>query len=533
MVATDNKVLTVWLALVLNKDEMKKLLVILCIAFAISPFGLVARAICDDQDTIQKDNMQFAETVSQSIKSSADQGELHSNDDSSLFLFGRSAYPLSADEQQGALECIIGKDGRFVLRFDSEEMTNEALSSLCNNKNVLYVQKDQFIQTDDEEEASEFLSWGADYLQIESILSYIREEELNESVTVAIVDSGIADVEIINGRTVEGYDFVDNDPDASNDTHPQSHGTFLASIVADCTKGTDVKLMPVRVLSSKTGSLINAINGIIYAVDHGADVINFSIGGVLPDCAAMDDAIQYAADNNVSVVVSAGNSSMDVKTYCPSHNANAIVVGSIGKDYQFSKSFSNYGDTIDVVAPGEDIVGYNAKGTKTSLTGTSMSAAYVSSCVALIRIANHQSSAAQIQSIITENCKDLGEDGWDRYYGYGLPDLSSYVEKANLQRHTPISMRIDSFPTKRIYSYKSQTSIDMEGMVLSITYADGSVRTVNDLSTIHVTALNTNKIGNQDITVTFEDVSATFSVEVRYAWWQRLIRILLFGWMWY
>ena len=121
----------------------------------------------------------------------------------------------------------------------------------------------------------------------------------------------------------------------------------------------------------------------------------------------------------------------------------------------------------------------------------------------------------------------------DRYYGYGLPDLSSYVEKANLQRHTPISMRIDSFPTKRIYSYKSQTSIDMEGMVLSITYADGSVRTVNDLSTIHVTALNTNKIGNQDITVTFEDVSATFSVEVRYAWWQWLIRILLFGWIWY
>lgn len=325
-------------------------------------------------------------------------------------------------------DSVISEDGRFVLQFDSENELLKCLKELRSNSNIIYAEQDKPVYVASLEESKEHVSWGVDAIEADKYSDSIVLPSEDSSVTVAIVDSGCADIDYVKSKLVQGYDFVDNDTDATNDTSIDSHGTFLASIITDCTSKLPVNIMPVRVLSSISGSLINAVNGIFYAVDNGADVINISLVGVLSDCSSLDDALMYAEQNNVSVVVCAGNSKSDIENYCPAHNETAITVSSVNDENEFSESFSNFGDKIDISAPGENIVGYNALGEKTTLSGTSMSAAFVSAAALMFRLENPGCNTKQVRDSLTACAEDFGETGWDKYYGYGVLRLGKLAE---------------------------------------------------------------------------------------------------------
>lgn len=328
----------------------------------------------------------------------------------------------------GATETVVSEDGRFVLQFDSADKLSECLKKLKNDPDVIYAEQDRPIYTASLEKTAEHLSWGVDAIEADTYANSIVLPSSDSTATVAIVDSGCEDIDFIKDKLVQGYDFVDNDTDAANDTSVDSHGTFLASIITDCTQNLPVKIMPVRVLSSKSGSLINAINGIYYAVDNGADVVNISLGGVLNNCSSLDDALAYAEQCGVSVVVCAGNSKSDIKNYCPAHNENAITVSSVNSENVFSESFSNFGEQIDVSAPGENIVGYNSLGDKVALSGTSMSAAFVSAAAAMFRLENPACNTEQVRDSLALCTEDFGENGWDKYYGWGVLKLGKFAE---------------------------------------------------------------------------------------------------------
>ncbi|MBQ8016086.1 MAG: S8 family serine peptidase, partial [Clostridia bacterium] len=217
------------------------------------------------------------------------------------------------------------------------------------------------------------------------------------------------------------------------DESADSHGTFLASIVADCTRNLPIKIMPVRVLGTKTGSLINVINGIMYAVDNGADVINISLGAILNNCRSLEEAIEYAENNNVTVVVCAGNAKSDAKDFCPAHIENVLTVSSINSDFVFSESFSNFGDGIDFAAPGENITGYNAFGKKSVLSGTSMSTAFIAAAAAMFRLDNPGCNNKQVHEALVLCAEDYGETGRDAYYGWGVPKLKSLIKPLGLK----------------------------------------------------------------------------------------------------
>lgn len=360
--------------------------------------------------------------------------------DTMLRIIGKFSKKSSYSVFSGATDAVVSRDGRFVLQFSSKKKLVSCLEKLNKNPDILYAERDKILHTEALEDADEYLSWGVEAIEADVYSQKISPSVSDRSVTVAIVDSGCENIDFIKDKLVPGYDFFDNDNDAYEDISPKSHGTALAGIVASCTRNLPVKIMPVRILELEDASMINAINGIRYAADNGADVINISLGAIFSNCKALEDAINYAIEKNVSVVVCAGNLKIDIENFCPAHIENVITVSSINSDFAFSESFSNFGDEIDVAAPGENIICYNASGELTALTGTSMSTAFASAAAAMFRLDNPGCTVKQVQNTLNAYAEDYGDSGWDKYYGWGVLRLG------NIPKSTIVPVESISFP---------------------------------------------------------------------------------------
>ena len=251
----------------------------------------------------------------------------------------------------------------------------------------------------------------------------------NNKITIAIVDTGIqTDHPDLSSNLIPGYDIADNDPDPSDYV---GHGTHVSGIAAAATDNgfgiagvcPDCNIMPIKV-STGTYNLIfqsNVINGIIYAVDNGADVINISIGGDASN--AYRDAILYAYNAGKVIVASAGNDSSDY-IYYPAGYKEVIAVGA--SDNQDKRSFySNYGYHVDALAPGTVIYSTCTAGTWCDKFGTSMAAPHVAGVAGLLLSNNPALSPDQVKWHIELGAQDLAGDpaedapGWDKFHGWG------------------------------------------------------------------------------------------------------------------
>ena len=189
------------------------------------------------------------------------------------------------------------------------------------------------------------------------------------SVTIALLDSGVAAdaPSLACADVIEGYDFVNDDADPSDD---HQHGTHLASLLlADpscgaLTRGYAVgaSLLPVKVLSAElSGTELQVAEGIMYAVEQGADVINMSLSfglGYLPGH-SLQRALRFASDAGVLMVASSGNSGAD-KVAFPAAAPHVIAVGAYARPEDDASPFepaaySNSGAALDILAPGGDL----------------------------------------------------------------------------------------------------------------------------------------------------------------------------------
>ena len=259
----------------------------------------------------------------------------------------------------------------------------------------------------------------------------------SSAVTIAIVDSGVdLSHPDLAGKLVAGYDFVDND------TVPQDqygHGTHVAGIAAASSNNNrgiagvswGAKIMPVRVLNAFGGGTFSAVaNGIIWATDHGAQVINLSLGGDVGS-PALKAAVDYALAKNMIVVAAAGNTGTTPLIY-PAQYTGVIAVGATDST-NTRASFSDYGNELDLVAPGKSIYSLFPGNNYGYDTGTSMSAPHVAGLAAiLLSIPGNPASAVEGQ--MESTALDLGSAGWDQFYGYGLIQMDAAIA---LALHTP------------------------------------------------------------------------------------------------
>jgi len=251
---------------------------------------------------------------------------------------------------------------------------------------------------------------------------------------IAIVDTGVdmTHAELIHKVVSAGHDFINDDDDATDDN---SHGTWVAGIAAAETNNNEgiagvawnCKVLPVKVMDSYgNGYYDQMIEGIIWAADNGAKVINISAGGDEDD-AALEAACQYAYEKNVVVVAAAGNDGTSV-SYPAAYDAYVLAVGATDYNDEVA-SFSNPGPQVDVAAPGVWILGpapqwYVGTGNLPYVfaSGTSGAAPEVAGLAALIISQKPWLTAKQVMNIIRYTADDVNKSsfpGEDDHVGYG------------------------------------------------------------------------------------------------------------------
>ncbi len=262
-------------------------------------------------------------------------------------------------------------------------------------------------------------SWGVAAIHADEYAADLVSRGKTGFIAVAVVDSGVdLSHPMLSGRLLDGYDFVESDA-IPQDEH--SHGTHVSGTIVDSTPGLNVYILPVRVLNAEGKGSSSAIAlGVRYAADNGASVINLSLGGEHNNY--KEEAIEYAMQKGITVVASAGNDGVNIGTDCPAHIAGCITVASVNQSLNRS-SFSNYGSTVDIAAPGENIYSSVLNGSYGYKDGTSMAAPYVSAAAAMLLC---DSPGANVASRLCETATDLGLSGKDIYYGYGFLNLESF-----------------------------------------------------------------------------------------------------------
>ena len=271
--------------------------------------------------------------------------------------------------------------------------------------------------------SSTSMSWGVSALQADKYAAYVKSYTAR-SVKVAIVDSGVSYHKKMDGRILSGIDLVDDDYTPSDQN---GHGTHVAGTVVDCTPGIKVYLLPVRVMNaSGDGSPSVVGNGIRYAVSKGAKVINLSLGGY-SHYQYLEDCINYAHNSGVTVVIASGNENENTKKICPAHMTNPIVVGAINSDYKRC-SFSNYGSSVDLAAPGDNIISCWVGGGYALASGTSMAAPHISGAAAMYRLMYPNYGSSKTAILLRSFVQDLGASGQDDYYGKGLPKMTGPIK---------------------------------------------------------------------------------------------------------
>ena len=266
------------------------------------------------------------------------------------------------------------------------------------------------------------LSWGVAAVHADEYAADLVNRGKTGPVIVGVVDSG-ADLDhpMLSGRLVPGYDFMDNDAVPEDEYF---HGTHVSGIIVDSTPGLNVYVMPIRVMN-QTGPSTNVALGVRYATDHGARVVNMSTTGNHTNY--LEEAVQYAIQHGVTVVTAAGNGGLNVSTRCPAHMPEAITVAAV--DNKFVRHYlSNYGNTVDISAPGMLIYSAVLDGKYASKDGTSMATPYVSAAAAMLQCDMPGLSPYEVSSLLCETATDYGDSDWDPFYGYGVLNLESFVQ---------------------------------------------------------------------------------------------------------
>lgn len=361
-----------------------------------------------------------------------------------------------------------------------------------------------------------------------------------DRVIVAVLDSGVAyedyssykkAPDLANTNFVSGYDFINNDAHPNDDN---SHGTHVAGTIAQSTNNNygvagvayDCSIMPVKVLNKQgSGTLQQLIDGIYFATDNGADVISMSLGfppNYYPGV-GLDNALEYAYQRGVTIVAAAGNDGTGTVGY-PAAYEKCIAVGATNSGGSLS-DYSNYGNSLDVVAPGGDGIDRDGDGyvdgilqntfnpnTKNPrdfslwfFSGTSMATPHVSGVAALL-ISKGANGPDEVRAAIQNKATDLGTSGWDKYYGYGLVNATAaldYIQSQTPVNNPPVAEAGGPYSgtTGTAVKFDGSASSDSDGSIVSYYWDLGDGNTSSGATPEH--AYST--AGNYTATLTVKD----------------------------
>ncbi|KAA0550040.1 S8 family serine peptidase [Bacillus sp. BGMRC 2118] len=344
----------------------------------------------------------------------------------------------------------------------------------------------------------------------------------SSSVKIAVLDTGIDHnhpslANFVNtslGRSFAGGTTMD----------VQGHGTHVAGTIASYGQVSGVMqsatLIPVKVLGDNgSGSLYGITQGILYAADIDADVINMSLGGGGYD-QSMDEAVQTAVAEGTIVVAATGNDGASSISY-PAAYSSVIAVGSVTSSKTRS-SFSNYGTGLEVMAPGSSIYSTYPNSRYSTLSGTSMATPHVAGVAGLIRAANPNISVAEARQILRDTAQYAGSS---TQYGYGIVDAHAAVVAASggggSTPPPPSSTEtVTTISTNYSYYYRGETINmtstvkDKNGAAISGATVNFKITRPNGTSLTQSTTTNSSGVATWSVGTSYSTATGTYKIDV-------------------
>lgn len=268
--------------------------------------------------------------------------------------------------------------------------------------------------------------WWLDALHIDQAQAIAT----GAGIVVAVVDTGVqADHPDLAGQVLDGADLDFSGSDDLGRADAKGHGTVVAGLIAARGGGPDhalgiapgAKIVPVKVLIQSDRGNSDLADGITWAADHGAKIINVSDGG--PDNRRVTEAVRHALGKGALVIASTGNDGAAVVS--PASLPGVLAVGATDRTGALAP-FSARGPQVVLVAPGTDIVSTFNRGTdgkpggyNVPATGTSFSAPIVAGAAALVWSKYPRLTAAGVLNRLIRTADDLGPAGRDDQTGFG------------------------------------------------------------------------------------------------------------------
>jgi subtilisin family serine protease len=364
-------------------------------------------------------------------------------------------------------ESVVALASTFRIRYESKTDVQTAVDQLSNVNGVEYAEPNRYRETYAVPNDPSFPNqWGL--AKINCPTAWDRTTG-SQNVVVGVIDTGIdLDHPELAALLVQGWDMVDLGPNPTpppgfhfegdfvgRDNDPQDevgHGTHVAGTIACASNNAigvagvtwNCRLMPVKVLTRivnnanandvrGVGSAADIAAGIRFAVDHGAKVLNLSLGGTT-DTQVERDAIAYAISQGAVVVAAMGNAFQSGNpTSFPGAYPDVVAVGAINQVDQRAP-FSQTGPHIDVVAPGVGVLSTVWDNGYATMSGTSMATPHVAGVAALILSCNSNLTGAQVADIIRQTARQLRDNPADPVpndnYGFGCVDAKAAVDRA-------------------------------------------------------------------------------------------------------
>jgi len=365
-------------------------------------------------------------------------GDINSTEDWARGYILVQARPGLSDDDFDSI--IHGKGGRSIARLQGlpihkievpEHAEAAVALALSRNPNIKFAEKDMLVAASETiPNDPRFLeSWHLPMIQAPSAWDLSR----GDTITIAILDSGVyGGHPDLSAQMVPGRNVISGNADTAD---INGHGTAVAGLasatsnngIGIASAGWNAQIMPIRITNSSDGYAYwsDVAAGLVWAADNGANVANISYR--VSNSSTVSTAAQYMRNKGGLVVVAAGNENID-----PGYTDNPYMITVAATNSSDTKaSFSNYGNFIDVTAPGDIVLTTNRSGGYSNWRGTSFSSPLTAGVVGLIMSANPNLSPEQVETILEDSADDLiaGTD-FHIYYGHGRINAAKAVQLA-------------------------------------------------------------------------------------------------------